>query len=234
MGPGTTAVASAGLGALAPFVGPAVSLLGGVLGRSGQRDANRRNLQIAREQMAFQERMSSTAYQRAAADAEKAGLNRILALGSPASTPSGAAAVMGNEEGAGVTSAQQAALTQESIRTGRAQRKLMEAQEYEADERANREFHQARREELQGIAIKESTANAVLEGERRRIENQMLRYQSVGAEMQAKLQEMARSVYNSEVFEKAYKAWLAQQPITGIVDDAVGAISPLTNKGGRN
>lgn len=89
-GGGTTA---SGLGGLLSAV-PGV--IGGMLGFRGQRDANKRNLQIAREQMAFQERMSNTAYQRAGKDLEAAGLNRILALGSPASSPAGALATMQN------------------------------------------------------------------------------------------------------------------------------------------
>lgn len=43
----------------------------------------------------FQERMANTAYQRAAKDLDKAGLNRILALGSPAATPGGSMAQSG-------------------------------------------------------------------------------------------------------------------------------------------
>lgn len=69
------------------------SLLGGVLDLFGSSKANKQARALANDQMAFQERMSSTAYQRSMADMKAAGLNPMLAYSQGgASTPSGATA----------------------------------------------------------------------------------------------------------------------------------------------
>lgn len=94
--------------------------LGAAASAFGARDANRRNLQIVREQMAFQERMSNTAFQRGMADMRAAGLNPMLAFSQGgASSPSGAAARMENVGagvGAGVSTALQALLVRKQLK----------------------------------------------------------------------------------------------------------------------
>ncbi|AXH77599.1 MAG: DNA pilot protein [Microviridae sp.] len=86
------------------------SVIGGLIGHEGQKDTNETNVALGREQMAFQERMSSSAYQRAVADMQKAGLNPMLAYSQGgASTPMGAMPQVQNAPAVGVASANQVA-----------------------------------------------------------------------------------------------------------------------------
>jgi len=105
-------------------------IIGGMFGMYGQNQANAANAaqsdknvasqkDMMREQMAFQDRMSSSAYQRSTEDMRKAGLNPMLAFSQGgASTPSGssgsgAQATMGNEMsamGSGISSAVSSAM----------------------------------------------------------------------------------------------------------------------------
>lgn len=112
-----------------PAAAPAiVSGLGAALGFLGQRSANATNIKLNRENRRWQERMSNTAHQRATVDLEKAGLNRILALGQPASSPSHSAAQVQNEHQQSGPLIAQAALTAAQVKNVNAQTQKTQAE----------------------------------------------------------------------------------------------------------
>lgn len=83
----------------AAVIGGAASLIGG-------ERANRQNVELAREQMAFQERMSNTSYQRAVEDMKLAGINPMLAyMQGGATAPGGQTARMDDVISPAVSSA---------------------------------------------------------------------------------------------------------------------------------
>lgn len=82
---------------LAPLLPFAANAVGSFFSSKGQKEVNSANAQMSRDQMNFQERMSSTAWQRAVKDMRAAGINPGLAYSQGgASSPQGAMAQLSN------------------------------------------------------------------------------------------------------------------------------------------
>lgn len=95
------------------------SLFAGIMGAQGTAKTNQANRDQAREQMAFQERMSNTAVQRSVEDYKAAGLNPALAYDRSASSPGGASMTMGDPMGSGIASAQKARELMQNLKQSR-------------------------------------------------------------------------------------------------------------------
>ena len=129
------------LSAAAPIVGsyfggPVGAAIGSAVGsgissasaESGARQRNDAQVQLQREQLDWQERMSNTAHQREMKDLEAAGLNPILSARAGASTPVGSPVPqLENEKSSGFASALQAQSVNAQIQQVKSNTDLNEA-----------------------------------------------------------------------------------------------------------
>lgn len=168
---------------LAPRGSMLDGMVGGALNFAGAVAANQANKQIARdqmafqkesnaEQMAFQERMSNTSYQRAMNDMRQAGLNPILAYNqggasSPAGTSSaGAGANMVNTMSGAVSSALDARRAKYEVENMKMQNDLIHDQAASARTQAAKNISEMHLAEDNRLLVNANTAKSLNEADK--------------------------------------------------------------------
>lgn len=128
-----------GLGRFLRSVAPAIPIvgdvIGGILGNSAQKKANRANVALQREQLAWEERMSNTSWQRSVADMRAAGINPMLAVSQGgASTPTSSAAQVQPEDALARSASSAASKAMQAAQISLLQQQARSAKE-EADQK---------------------------------------------------------------------------------------------------
>jgi len=205
-------------------IGLGGELLGDFMSSKGQAQTNAANAQMAREQMQFQERMSSTAVQRQVEDYKKAGLNPALAYNAGgSSTPGGAMATQQNALASFKGSAQGAAQTYSQLASTKASIEQQHAQTEQTKAQTTQLLleSQARLQELQARSALIGT-NAKFAAEAYKPNMQNLWQRNVLADTDIKRQNMELQFRDATIDREKAIMWpLAQQAIEWQIKNAM-------------